>query len=221
VTALGRPPYTYVVPLSSTILAKPDATFPLPIEPLTPGVKGDVEFRVTLGPGGRVQDAHFLSGNPSLESMAREMLDRSVHEPPGVSRENLPGFETRADVQFTLDRRPATRAPEIVDMADATHVSQAPDSPPTLLRKAYPDYPLEVRASGLQGIVSLSATIGTDGVPKDIQVLQSPPGGGSDEESLRAAALKSASQWRFAPARDHSGQPVEAPVTLQMTFRLM
>ena len=220
VIALGRPPYTYVLPQSTTFLAKPDAAFPLPIEPLVPGVKGDVEFRVTLGPGGRVRDARFLSGNPSLESMAREMLDRGVYEPPGVSRENLPGFETRADVQFMLDRRPATRAPELVDLADAAHLSQAPDSPPTLLRKAYPEYPMEVRASGLQGIVTLSATVGTDGVPKDIQVLRSLPGG-SDEEALRAAALKAASQWRFAPASDSGGQPVESPVTLQMTFRLM
>jgi protein TonB len=109
-------------------------------------------------------------------------------------------------------------------MADTTtdfRVNQEPDSPPTLLRKVEPEYPLEVRASGLQGIVTLSATIGTDGIPEDIQVLRSPPGGGLDEEALRAAALKAASQWRFAPARDSSGQPVESPVTLQMTFRLM
>lgn len=221
VTAMGRPPYTYVLPRSTAFVPSIDAVYPLPRDPLVPGVKGDVEFRVTLGPGGRVKDAHFLSGNPSLESQAREMLDREAYEPPGVSHENVAGFETKAYVQFALDHGSPTRAPEIVDLAGATRANQEPDSPPTVLRKAFPDYPLEVRASGLQGIVSLSATIGTDGIPKDIQVLRSPPGGGSDEANLRAAALKAASQWRFAPARDHRGQPVESPVTLQMTFRLM
>ena len=172
----------------------------------------------------RIQGAQFISGNPSLESMARQMLEQFVYKPSGSSHENLAGFETRADVQFTLDRRPPTRAPDTVEMPDATADSRAnqkaPDSPPTLLRNVEPEYPLEVRASGLQGIVTLSATIGTDGIPKDIQVMRS-PGSGSDEEAVRAAALKAASQWRFAPARDSSGQPVELPVTLQMTFRLI
>jgi TonB family protein len=223
VTVMRLPPYTYVEPLSVAFVPSLDAAYSLPRAPLVPGVKGDVEFRVTLGPGGHVKDAHFLSGNPSLESKAREMLDRVVYEPPGVSHENVAGFETKAYVQFALDRRPPTRAPDVVDLAEAnpdSHVSQEPDSPPTLLRKVYPDYPLEVRASGLQGIVTLTATIGTDGIPKDIQVLRAPPGG-SDEAALRAAALKAASQWRFAPARDNSGQPVESPVTLQMTLRLI
>jgi TonB family protein len=224
VTAMGRPPYPYVIPLGVTVLDNPDSTDSSPPDALAPGVEGHVQFRVTVG-AGRIHNAQFISGNPSLESMARQMLAQLVYKPSGASRGNLDWFETRADVRFTLDLRPPTRAPDTIEMPDGATDSranrEAPDSPPTLLKKVEPEYPLEVRASGLQGIVALSATIGTDGIPKDIQVLRSPPGGGSDEEALRAAALKAASQWRFAPARDNSGQPVESPVTLQMTFRLM
>jgi TonB family protein len=226
VIAMGRPPYSYVIPLGVMVLDNPDSTDPNPPEALAPGVEGYVQFRVTVGPAGRIQqNAQFIGGNPSLESMARQMLAQFVYKPSGASHGNPAWFETRADVRFAVDRRPATRASDTIEMPDGAADSranrEAPDSPPTLLRKVEPEYPLEVRASGLQGIVALSATIGTDGIPKDIQVLRSPPGGGSDEEALRAAALKAASQWRFAPARDNSGQPVESPVTLQMTFRLM
>ena len=223
VTAMGHAPYTYVVPLSATFLPKPDATYPYSPEPLAPGVKGDAEFRVILGSDGHVKEAHFLSGNPSLESMARDMLNRYAYQPPGVTHENLAGFETRADVQCTLDRRSPTRAPDTIEMKDFSgfQINEAPDSPPVLLTEVQPDYPLEVRANGLQGIVTLSATVATDGIPQDIQVLKAPPGGGSDEAALRAAALKAAGQWRFAPARDYTGRPVESPVTLEMTFRLM
>jgi TonB family protein len=135
----------------------------------------------------------------------------------------LAGRETKADVQFILDRRPASRPPDAYDAKDTTagfRVNQDPDCPPTLLRTVEPDYPLELRASGLQGIVELAATVGADGVPTDVQVVRA-PGSGADTEALKAAAVNAAGQWRFAPARDYGGQPVAVPVTIQMTFRLL
>jgi len=44
-----------VIPLSVTVLGHPDSTYPNPPEALAPGVEGHVQFRVTVGAGGRIQ----------------------------------------------------------------------------------------------------------------------------------------------------------------------
>jgi VWFA-related protein/TonB family protein len=98
-------------------------------------------------------------------------------------------------------------------MQEAPDLFQSATSLPRLQRKVEPEYPLEVRARGVQGTVLVAVTVGVDGVPKDIRIAQ------SLDPGLDAAALAAAAQWQFQPARQN-GQPVEAPATLQFIFRL-
>jgi beta-lactamase regulating signal transducer with metallopeptidase domain len=110
VSAMGRPPYSYVIPLSIAVLGKPDSTYSNPPEALAPGVEGHVQFRVTVSPAGRIRDAQFISGNPALESIARQMLAQFVYKPSGASHENPAGFETKAAFSSRwTDARPPAR----------------------------------------------------------------------------------------------------------------
>ena len=57
----------------------------------------------------------------------------------------------------------------------------------------------------------IRGVIGTDGVPRDLVVVQSVPG-------LDQAALEAVSQWRFTPARNASGQAIDLPMTMTVNF---
>jgi TonB family protein len=86
-------------------------------------------------------------------------------------------------------------------------------SPPRPQRRVDPEYPPELRAQQIQGVVTLAVTVGVDGIPKDIHVTQ------SADPRLDAQAIAAASLWLFLPAR-RDGRPVEAAATLQFIFRL-
>lgn len=84
---------------------------------------------------------------------------------------------------------------------------------PKLIHTAQPQYTKEAFAANLEGDVTLSSTIGTDGVPSDIKVVRG-LGKGLDEK-----AVECLEKWRFRPATNHS-EPVSAAVTVVINFRL-
>jgi TonB family protein len=64
------------------------------------------------------------------------------------------------------------------------------------------------------GEVRLRATVRVDGSVRDVEVVSSTrPGAG-----LEQAALDAVRQWRYKPAT-RDGQPVDARLTITMTFR--
>jgi len=85
---------------------------------------------------------------------------------------------------------------------------------PKLLSKVEPSYTEDARIAKLAGTVSLRATIGADGIARDMQVTQ-PLGLGLDEAAIRAV-----SQWKFDPGTK-DGQPVPVIATIQVNFRLL
>lgn len=83
-----------------------------------------------------------------------------------------------------------------------------------LVHKAEPQYTKEAQAAKIEGDVSLTLTIGADGVPSDIKVVRG-LGMGLDEK-----AVECLQQWRFKPATSH-GEPVSAKATVVINFRLL
>ena len=75
-----------------------------------------------------------------------------------------------------------------------------------------PLYPAIARAAHVQGIVILEATIGEDGVVRDVRVLRSIP-------LLDAAAMDAVKQWRFTPTLLND-QPVPVVMTVTVGFTL-
>lgn len=86
--------------------------------------------------------------------------------------------------------------------------------PPKLLSKVEPEYSPEARKAKYQGTVLLYATIGVDGIPRDIMVVHS-LGLGLDEK-----AVECVSKWRFKPGT-RDGKPVPGTVTHEVNFRLL
>jgi len=89
----------------------------------------------------------------------------------------------------------------------------SPGSFPTLIQKTNPEYSKEALDAKLEGSVTLSGVIGSDGRPSEIKVLKG-LGKGLDEK-----AIECFQNWRFSPAiRD--GQPIPVSTKALVTFRL-
>ena len=85
---------------------------------------------------------------------------------------------------------------------------------PRLIFDPEPEYPELARKKKISGTVILSLTVGTDGLPHDIQI-KNKLGHGLDEKALEAVR-----KWKFAPAlRDD--QPVETRIDVSVSFKLL
>ena len=78
-----------------------------------------------------------------------------------------------------------------------------------------PEYPVEAARQYIGGEVVLLATVGPDGVLRDIQVESATPEGVFEETSLAAAR-----KWTYLPAMQ-GGRPVEGRVRIPITFESM
>lgn len=81
----------------------------------------------------------------------------------------------------------------------------AVDTPP-------PEYPIEVACQDIGGKVVLSLTIGTDGRPSKVEMVQP-----HQVEALNAAAQEAVRSWVFNPAT-RNGKPIETTIQVPMTF---
>ncbi|MCU1327953.1 MAG: TonB family C-terminal domain protein [Bryobacterales bacterium] len=85
--------------------------------------------------------------------------------------------------------------------------------PPHVIHQADTEYTPAALAEKVAGVVTLSAVIGVDGTPSEIQVVQG-LGKGLDEK-----AMESVAQWRFQPGT-YDGKPVAVKVRMEVHFRL-
>jgi TonB family protein len=81
-----------------------------------------------------------------------------------------------------------------------------------LLQRVAPIYPISALQAKVQGEVSVNATIGTDGVPKNLKVIKG-------DERLVPAAFVAIRQWRYRPAT-LGGSPIETQTVVTVSFEL-
>jgi TonB family protein len=81
-----------------------------------------------------------------------------------------------------------------------------------LLQRVAPIYPSNALESRLQGQVLVNATIGRDGIPKDLKIIKG-------DERLVAAAVAAIRQWRYRPAM-LGGQPIETQTVVTISFEI-
>ena len=81
-----------------------------------------------------------------------------------------------------------------------------------LVQRVAPVYPPIALAARLQGDVLVNATIGTNGIPKDLKVIRG-------DQRLVAAALAAISEWRYRPAT-LAGRPVETQTVVTVSFQM-
>ena len=89
--------------------------------------------------------------------------------------------------------------------------------PAKVISRAPPRYPSRALKNGVEGWVQVSFNVDVEGLPVDINIVNSEPNGTFDD-----AAVKSVKKWRFSPARNQqTGLPVRsAQITTKVQFRL-
>jgi protein TonB len=81
-----------------------------------------------------------------------------------------------------------------------------------VIYKVLPVYPSIAKVAGVQGTVSLEATISKQGTIENLRVVSGPP-------MLQKAALDAVSAWRYRPFL-LNGEPVAVETTVNVVFNL-
>lgn len=146
-----------------------------------------------------------------MEEPAHSPGDRPVVEAPRPTQ--IP-VETPLGVRRTLLWGPPT-ATAIEKEKPEKEEAQPDETPPRLLERVAPAYPVLARRLGIEGSVTLQVELDAEGSPQNAHVALS-----SGRSDLDAAAREAVLKWRFAPAR-RAGHAVPADVTVTIEFRLI
>jgi TonB family protein len=87
-------------------------------------------------------------------------------------------------------------------------------TPPHATYSPGPEYSEQAHKQKITGTVLLSATVGINGIPREIKV-EKGVGYGLDEKAIEAV-----SRWKFDPALK-DGQPTEKQIMVEVSFNLM
>lgn len=116
-------------------------------------------------------------------------------------------------LRSTDPNRPKPAIPQLVDLSGKP-VTEEDVERPRIVKQVAPEFPKNLEAMNVTGVLVVEAVIGFDGVPRLPLVLQM-TGGGPAMESVALEALR---QWRFEPAK-LAGQPVGVYYTLTVNFK--
>lgn len=137
----------------------------------------------------------------------------------------------RAEISSVLSKIEPSRLfnTSIIDTIESTNIPQADlptdsvepptmdlndvDQPPRFRHKVAPKYPAQARRAQKEGVVLLEASIGVDGIAKEIKIIRG-IGFGCDE-----AAIKALETSRFAPAKQ-AEKPVVVRIQIPYRFKL-
>jgi TonB family protein len=103
-------------------------------------------------------------------------------------------------------------APGIVPPESGSAVKKSTLQAAVLVQRVSPVYPSAALQSQVQGEVHVNATIGKDGVPKNLKVIKG-------DQRLVGAALAAIGQWRYRPAV-LAGEPIETQMEMTIDFHL-
>ena len=87
-------------------------------------------------------------------------------------------------------------------------------TPPAVINRILPGYPIAALNNGIEGTIILSVYIGTSGLPEKIETKQS-----SGHEILDKTAVQSVSMWKFTPAK-RGIQPIGSWFQVPVVFRI-
>jgi TonB family protein len=216
VDASSQSPYPYRFKMGATLLHQVFPIYPVPAK--AAGIQGDVKLNVVIGTDGHVLSVLPLEGNPLLEAAAMDAVRQYIYQPRTLPNGERAEVETTVTIPFRLEGSAVAYEVKQENLhyeeAHAAAAQSPGNSPPRLILKVEPEYPMEARAAQLQGTVTLSVTIGPDGIPQKLVVLQ------SADSTLDAQAVNAVRQWKFRPGYQ-AGQPVDYAATIQITFRLL
>jgi protein TonB len=88
------------------------------------------------------------------------------------------------------------------------------DTPPRLIRRQAPVYPLMARRRGIQGTATARVLVGITGAVQEVIIESATP-----PEIFEETVMEALSRWQFSPGRHH-GQAVAAWVRVPIRFQL-
>ena len=110
-------------------------------------------------------------------------------------------------------------AAPVEEVAKVEEVKPEPPKiiPAKIISRSAPRYPNRALKSNTEGWVQVRFSITKEGIPFDIEVVDSEP-----KKTFDDAAIKSVKKWRFSPARNQrTGLPVESKnISTKVQFRL-
>ncbi len=155
---------------------------------------------------------------PKLPNPAELVLSRPLAKPADAPSAQLLAPSIFDGITPPLgsltDRLPASgpEVPGIVPPENPRSVRPSALQSAVLVQRVSPLYPAMALPSRVQGDVTVSATIGKDGVPKNLKAVKG-------DLRLIQAALAAISQWRYRPAT-LGGEPVETQTVVTVSFEL-
>jgi TonB family protein len=137
------------------------------------------------------------TGATSAQLMAPSIFD-GITPPIGTVSDRLAAGGPEAPGIVSPDSQPAVRKSAL----------QAA----VLVQRVPPIYPPNALQSQVEGQVLVNATIGRDGIPKNLKVVRG-------DQRLVAAALAAIGQWRYRPAT-LGGEPIDTQIDITIDFNL-
>lgn len=107
----------------------------------------------------------------------------------------------------------AVRSVTAKGVAEPIHTGKDGITPPRVIRQIDPEYSDEARKRHIEGVVTLSLVVTSEGKPVQIKVL-SGRGYGLDEKAVEAVK-----HWKFQPGTK-DGKPVSTEIAIETNFRL-
>ncbi len=129
-----------------------------------------------------------------------------------------PTLVVRPNGLAILGTRDGSAAPYLfVVLEDAAKLAAGVRMPKKIFNVA-PTFPAEAKEARVQGIVLIHCRVDAEGRMAHAEVLKGIQGEAG--AMLNEAALEAVRQWRYEPAVDERGTPVEAEMTITINFRL-
>ncbi len=187
---------------------------PLPVE------RGEIPHvaKLFIQPALRLRETAQIVLPSGLEEMPQIATDRPIGIPSGIigTQSAGPGAGTGMGTGDGNKAGPGQgKGPgAIPGDGSGTGPRQRLSALPQILWKIEPEYSEEARKARFQGSVMLAMEVDSEGKPRNIRVVRS-LGMGLDERAMDAV-----SRWRFKPGL-LNGRPVDAPVSVEVSFRLL
>ena len=198
---------------------------------LRSGIEGKVELRAVIAPDGKSKDLAVLSGASEFSQNAIVAIRKWRFHPE--VRQGRPVETTyRIHVRFSPMLQEANSEVELESPLPESPLASSPANPrrqnlgreihrmpepgivaPKQLYSPEPEFSEKARIEAQQGNVDIDLVVGTDGLPRDLEIAC------SSSPDLNDNAISAVKQWKFAPATK-DGNPVPAEILIEISFKL-
>ncbi len=171
-----------------------------------------VEYAVEAGSGGIEVSLTAAPMEPFLENQV------ALPQPEIIQKEEEGEREEKKEIQTAADSLYKGDGSSPIPGTDPTTFYSAggamTEAKPNYLKNPAPEYPLEARQKGWEGLVIFKVLVDPSGRPLKLEKEKS-----SGYEILDRSALRTIKTWRFRPAQI-GALPVESSVRIPIRFEL-